>query len=68
MRKVINIQTVFAFSIGVIWCLLVLRSNKTVDKPVKKIIVHKHAKVQDWESEKNSKKIEYYDHLYNTPR
>lgn len=61
MKKVINIKVFFILVVGII----ILKLNKPVNKPIKKVIKYNYVKVQDWKTEKNLKKIEYYEHLYN---
>ena len=61
MKKVINIKVFFILVVGII----ILKLNKPINKPIKKVIKYNYVKVQDWKSEKNPKKIEYYEHLYN---
>mgnify|MGYP003650795781 CR=1 FL=1 len=68
MKKGINIK-VLLLGFGLIIALVItLGSNKPVNKPIQKVIVYKYVKVQDWKSKKNPKKIEYYEHLYNTSK
>jgi len=72
MKKVINITVLFPFAIGLIIGMFLIgftkSETKSETKLVEKVIVHKNVKVQDWKSEKNTKKIEYYEHLYNTSK
>jgi uncharacterized membrane protein YciS (DUF1049 family) len=65
MKKEIKVKGPLLFAVGLIVGMLLVGFTKPVKKNVKKVVVYNYVKVQDWKTEKNAKKVEYFEHLYN---
>ena len=66
MKKVTKVKTYTVFAAFLMACILITGFTKPVIKPTEKKVKYEYVKVPDWENEKNPKKIEYLEHLYNT--
>jgi hypothetical protein len=71
MKRVIDIDPPFMFVVGFLIGMMVIGFTKPTEQVIKKEIVYKYIKlpqIPDWKSEKNPKKLEYLEHLYNTSK